>query len=165
MTTPIGLYYPYTHFRDDNWLKLAALYWPQLARIAPDGDPAFDSEVTTALKGELDFVLNVAPAKALASAGRIAADALRASGAQIRETYRIEPSASTVRSVGGASNAGGSGRPLSRDRAGPAAYGRAAGGQRYSGRGWVKCQPFAIRASTAATALSSRSSCGPWSLT
>ncbi len=25
----MGLYYPYVHFRDERWLKLAALYWPK----------------------------------------------------------------------------------------------------------------------------------------
>lgn len=30
-----GLYFPFIHVRDDDWLKLAALYWPQLYRIAP----------------------------------------------------------------------------------------------------------------------------------
>jgi hypothetical protein len=31
----IGLYYPYIHFRDMNWLKLAVLYWDGLERIVP----------------------------------------------------------------------------------------------------------------------------------
>jgi hypothetical protein len=25
-----GLYYPYVNFRDERWVKLAALYWPKL---------------------------------------------------------------------------------------------------------------------------------------
>src|SRR5437764_4809435 len=29
----IGLYYPYIHFRDESWLKLAALYWDRMDRI------------------------------------------------------------------------------------------------------------------------------------
>jgi hypothetical protein len=30
-----GLYYPYINFRSDSWLKVAALYWPKMARIVP----------------------------------------------------------------------------------------------------------------------------------
>jgi hypothetical protein len=30
-----GLYFPFIHVRDDDWLKLAALYWPRIYRIAP----------------------------------------------------------------------------------------------------------------------------------
>lgn len=29
----IALYYPYTHVRDDAWLKAAALYLPKLALV------------------------------------------------------------------------------------------------------------------------------------
>jgi hypothetical protein len=31
-----GLYFPYVHIRDDNWLKVAALYWPSVRRLLPD---------------------------------------------------------------------------------------------------------------------------------
>jgi hypothetical protein len=31
----IGLYYPYINIRDPNWLKVALLYWPKIARILP----------------------------------------------------------------------------------------------------------------------------------
>lgn len=31
----IGLYYPYIRFRNLNWLKVALLYWPKIARILP----------------------------------------------------------------------------------------------------------------------------------
>jgi hypothetical protein len=40
----IGLYYPYVHFRDEQWLKAAALYWPGLARVVPTGFPVADTE-------------------------------------------------------------------------------------------------------------------------
>lgn len=35
----IGLYYPYIHFRDEKWMKIAALYWPRMARVVPHGFP------------------------------------------------------------------------------------------------------------------------------
>jgi len=35
MTNYIGLYYPFIHFKDEQWLKLSALYWDKMARIVP----------------------------------------------------------------------------------------------------------------------------------
>ena len=35
----IALYYPYTHVRDESWLKAAALYLPKLALLAPRDYP------------------------------------------------------------------------------------------------------------------------------
>ncbi|QNN53561.1 DUF6236 family protein [Nocardioides mesophilus] len=32
-----GLYFPFVHIRDDEWLKSAALYWPSLRRLVPRG--------------------------------------------------------------------------------------------------------------------------------
>ena len=32
----IGLYYPFIRFRSENWLKVALLYWPKIARILPN---------------------------------------------------------------------------------------------------------------------------------
>jgi hypothetical protein len=39
MLAQTGLYYPYIHFRDDNWLKLAALYWEQCRLVKLVGRP------------------------------------------------------------------------------------------------------------------------------
>lgn len=55
------MYYPYIHIRDDNWLKAAALYWPRLARLTPEGFPQYDSETAKALDGDLGFFLNIKP--------------------------------------------------------------------------------------------------------
>jgi Family of unknown function (DUF6236) len=60
----IGLYYPYVHFRDERWLKLAALYWPRMARIVTPGYPTHDSELVRRLSGELGFVVDVSPVTA-----------------------------------------------------------------------------------------------------
>lgn len=54
-----GLYYPYTNFRDDRWVKLAALYWPKLARLVPPDHRTGDSDVTRALNDELDFLVDL----------------------------------------------------------------------------------------------------------
>lgn len=64
MPPPIGLYYPYIHFRDEAWLKTAALYWPSLARIVPLGYPTHDSLTVETLRDELDFVIDVEPGPA-----------------------------------------------------------------------------------------------------
>jgi hypothetical protein len=65
----IGLYHPFIHFRNDDWLKFSALYWDRMARIVPPsywGDRgttalAKDSSVTRALIDELNYVVNVQP--------------------------------------------------------------------------------------------------------
>lgn len=45
----IALYYPYIHFRDEEWLKSAILYWPRVARIAPTRSGPRDSELVRTL--------------------------------------------------------------------------------------------------------------------
>ena len=65
----IGLYHPFIHFKNDDWLKLSALYWGRMARIVPPsywGDQgttvlAEDSDVTRALISELEYVVNIPP--------------------------------------------------------------------------------------------------------
>jgi hypothetical protein len=58
----VALYYPYTHVRDDAWLKAAALYWPKLAVLVPTNYPRRDTAVAAALREELDFFVDVDPA-------------------------------------------------------------------------------------------------------
>ncbi|WP_133981072.1 DUF6236 family protein [Kribbella voronezhensis] len=38
-----GLYFPFIHVRDDDWLKLALLYWPRLYRLVPPDYQTSDS--------------------------------------------------------------------------------------------------------------------------
>lgn len=61
----IGLYYPYIHFRSEEWLKAAALYWPRMARVVPDRFVPADAGVALALKDGLDFVVDVSPREAI----------------------------------------------------------------------------------------------------
>lgn len=56
-----ALYYPYIHFRDDAWVKAAALFWPRLARLLPRDYPTDDSDTVRCLRDELGFVVDVAP--------------------------------------------------------------------------------------------------------
>jgi hypothetical protein len=44
-----ALYHPFIHFKDDGWLKLAALYWDRMGRIVPDGYQTEDSQTVRAL--------------------------------------------------------------------------------------------------------------------
>ena len=43
-----GLYYPFIHVRDDDWLKVAALYWPSVHRIAPFRHVKYDTPTSLA---------------------------------------------------------------------------------------------------------------------
>jgi len=51
-----ALYYPFIHFKDDRWLKLAALYWDKVARIVPHDYPTDDSATVSALSSCIDTV-------------------------------------------------------------------------------------------------------------
>jgi hypothetical protein len=57
----IGLYYPYIHFRDENWLKLALIYWSRIARIVPEGFSTRDSDSVRRVRGELGAVIDSPP--------------------------------------------------------------------------------------------------------
>ncbi|MFF9364468.1 DUF6236 family protein [Streptomyces griseoluteus] len=63
MLPQVGLYYPFIHFRDERWLKTAALYWRELARVVPKGYRLSDSRTARVLCEELDFVQPVDPAQ------------------------------------------------------------------------------------------------------
>ena len=64
----IGLYHPFIHFKDDDWLKLSALYWDRMARIVPQllersaYDGAREGLVSYACPcNNLDYVVNIRP--------------------------------------------------------------------------------------------------------
>lgn len=44
-----GLYFPFVHIRDENWLKVVALYWPWVGRLVPTGYVKHDSPTSLAL--------------------------------------------------------------------------------------------------------------------
>jgi len=45
----LGLYYPYVHFRDDEWLKKTLLVFPGLQRMVADDQLVFDSQLVAEL--------------------------------------------------------------------------------------------------------------------
>ncbi|MBV9468463.1 MAG: hypothetical protein JO316_02965 [Abitibacteriaceae bacterium] len=64
-----GLYYPFIHFRNEAWLKRAALYWDQMARIVPPHDFPRDSDTVSALKYKAGFILDERPHNAADNVG------------------------------------------------------------------------------------------------
>ncbi|WP_330309805.1 MULTISPECIES: DUF6236 family protein [unclassified Streptomyces] len=87
MLQRIGLYYPYVNFRDEQWLKTAALYWPQLARIVPDRFPVTDSDTARALTAELDFVVPVEPSSSALGVSSVFLDVIAAHADDLRQRY------------------------------------------------------------------------------
>ncbi len=83
-----GLYYPYLHFSDD-WLKIAALYWPQMGRIVPESITLSDSDTVRALSDELGFVVRVPPESAVQELTDLLIDIVAEHGETLRERYSI----------------------------------------------------------------------------
>ncbi|MEU1476155.1 DUF6236 family protein [Streptomyces sp. NPDC005760] len=84
----IGLYYPYVHFRKEQWIKAAALYWPGLARVVPRGFPVRDSELVKALRDGLDrFVTDVDPREAAAAVAPVFLRVVEEQGAELRQRF------------------------------------------------------------------------------
>ncbi len=63
MSSEIALYYPYIHFRDDSWVKHAALYWDRVGRIMPGeyGRKLHDSDTVKALRDDAGVVQDRQP--------------------------------------------------------------------------------------------------------
>ena len=87
----IGLYYPYMHFRDENWLKAAALYWDQINRIVPDEMKGHtdDSATVERLKGELDLIHEINPTWEAEQIAVPFCQALIRSEDQLRKKYSV----------------------------------------------------------------------------
>lgn len=98
---PIGLYYPFIHFKDDEWLKLSALYWEKMARIVPSSyrrgrDGAAlerDSPVTRELASELDFIVNISPREVTYPVFELFAELLKRHAEALRGRYDVRKSA------------------------------------------------------------------------
>ncbi|BBC30621.1 uncharacterized protein SGFS_019150 [Streptomyces graminofaciens] len=84
----IGLYYPYVHFRKEQWIKAAALYWPGLARVVPRGFPVRDPELVKALRDGLDnFLTDVDPREAAAAVAPSFLKAVEDHGTELRQRF------------------------------------------------------------------------------
>lgn len=84
----IGLYYPYVHFRKEQWIKAAALYWPGLARVVPRGFPVSDPDLVKALRDGLDnFLTDVDPRVAAAAVAPAFLKAVEDHGTKLRQRF------------------------------------------------------------------------------
>ena len=84
-----GLYYPDMR-PDSEWLGMAALYWPKLARIVPAGvDPDHAPDVRL-LRDELDFLVDVTPERASAAISGRMLDFLDRHGQDLMPWYRVD---------------------------------------------------------------------------
>ncbi|WP_159031169.1 DUF6236 family protein [Streptomyces acidiscabies] len=84
-----GLYYPYVHVQNDDWMKTAALYWPQLARVVPRDYPIRDSETGKALADGLDFFVPVEPGAAPAAVEAPFLEVIREHAGTLRRYYAV----------------------------------------------------------------------------
>ena len=71
-----GLYFPYVQVRDDDWLKLAMLYWPRIYRIVPPDYPMRESRTArdfrrAGLLGAVDPILDSDAVPTMAALMRI----------------------------------------------------------------------------------------------
>lgn len=89
MLQQIGLYYPYIRFRDEEWLKTAALYWPKLARVMSSDYPVADSGTVRALADELDFIVPVEPTLTANTVAPMFLEVLERHAAEVRERYGL----------------------------------------------------------------------------
>jgi uncharacterized protein DUF6236 len=86
----LGLYYPFIQFRNDSWLKLAALYWDRIGRIVPPGYELQDSDTVLRLQDELGFVTDLAPSdEALEGVSREFLELLADRGPELTDLYGI----------------------------------------------------------------------------
>jgi len=86
MSTYQALYYPFIHFKDDGWVKLAALYWDKLGRIVPNDYTTDDSETVKALGS---FVTILRPDWVRPEFGKSFVDFIAQYGPKLRAKYAL----------------------------------------------------------------------------
>lgn len=83
-----GLYFPWIHFRDDNWVKLSMLYWKRLQRIVPPNYPRHDSQ-TVGKFVEHGLITEVDPSASADEIAPMFAEAIRHNEDRLRDRYGI----------------------------------------------------------------------------
>ncbi|MGE0887368.1 MAG: DUF6236 family protein [Blastocatellales bacterium] len=86
MSTYQALYYPFIHFKDDNWVKVAALYWDKLGRIVPYDYTTDDSDTVRALGS---FVETLRPGWVRPEFGKSFIDFIVQYGPKLKEKYSL----------------------------------------------------------------------------
>jgi len=87
MQTYQALYYPFIHFKDERWLKLAALYWDKVARIVPRDYATDDSAAVKALSPCIEIVR---PDWAPADFAQHFVDFIALYGPRLRDRYALD---------------------------------------------------------------------------
>ncbi|MPY48114.1 hypothetical protein [Streptomyces acidicola] len=59
----IALYYPWMHFQDSDWLKLALLSWERIVRLRPRAVDDRDNELVREIRGESDLLHEITPSE------------------------------------------------------------------------------------------------------
>lgn len=89
MTSSIGLYYPYIHFRDEAWLKVSALYWDTMTRIVPSHYRTHDSDTVRHLAEDLGFIHNITPHEEILTVGEKFLQVLTKHATKIQTHYGL----------------------------------------------------------------------------
>ncbi|HTJ69827.1 MAG TPA: DUF6236 family protein [Actinospica sp.] len=87
----IGLYYPYFHIRRDSWLKEAALFLPQVARVRPPGYAMRDSLTAGVLRDDLNFLIDVDPLPQAQAVATEFAALLDRKEDELKALYQVHP--------------------------------------------------------------------------
>jgi hypothetical protein len=56
-----ALYYPWMHFQDDNWVKLALLMWDSVVRVRARDVDDRDSKLVRQVKNESELIVEISP--------------------------------------------------------------------------------------------------------
>lgn len=102
-----GLYFPYVHVRDDEWLKVAALYWPSVRRLVPSGYSKHDSP-TARIFADAKLLLDEDPGPLLDSVGWDLTEVLSHNVGRLRRDYSIKRAIATYSGQSWAEGAAGS---------------------------------------------------------
>jgi len=81
-----ALYYPFIHFKNDEWVKLSALYWDKLGRIVPNNYETKDSDTVKELG---KFVENLGPGWVRPEFGEFFAEFLEQFSPQLQKKYAV----------------------------------------------------------------------------
>jgi hypothetical protein len=88
MSGNTGLYFPWIHFRDDDWVKLSMLYWKRLQRIVPPNYPTHDSGTVEKFV-EHGLITDVDPSASADEIAPMFAEVIRRSEGRLRDRYGL----------------------------------------------------------------------------
>lgn len=89
MAGSTGLYFPWIHFRDDNWLKLSLLFWRRLRRIVPPGHAMHDSPTVEEF-ADWGLIRDLDPGKGAESVARRFGDLVWSNSDALRTRFAVE---------------------------------------------------------------------------